>query len=121
MAPKRLDLVVSVKEPRKLNKRAQWPPKPHHRYLARPSWTEFHVSIAAATHNRVLQLVVQMIMAETYEMVLYEEMQSAFQKETLFEPLIAIHRQIVEAIEAHAPDAAAHWMRRHLEAFAQLR
>jgi len=79
--------------------------------------TEFHMSIAAAAHNRALLLLMQAFMTGIYEQFLAQRW---YLMEDITEQAAHAHQRIVEAIEVHDPDAAVRRMRRHLEAFGRV-
>jgi DNA-binding FadR family transcriptional regulator len=75
---------------------------------------EFHLGIAAATHNSVLQAVVQELW-DRGRGAMWSLMEEHFRTPALREATIADHRAIYQALEAHDPREARNAMRTHLK------
>jgi DNA-binding FadR family transcriptional regulator len=75
---------------------------------------EFHLGIAAATRNSVLQAVVQDLW-DRGRGAMWTLMEQHFRTPALHEATIADHRAIYQALEAHDPREARNAMRAHLK------
>jgi len=73
----------------------------------------FHLRIAEASQNAVLQRVVAQLYDERHN-PLFEQLGSHFETSASWRVAIAEHRAVIDAIAAHEPDAARDAMNTHL-------
>ena len=73
----------------------------------------FHLRIAEASQNAVLQRVVAQLYDERHN-PLFEQLGSHFETSASWRIAIAEHRAVIDAIAAHEPDAARDAMNTHL-------